>query len=167
MTWQGLMKVLEIEHISNQKKILYKQTNIKNILHSSGENFIIRSLFDNLEKTETYYIGLDNRSNLNISDTLNTAYILEPNQNSYERQSAHIDEFSIITNSTGNIQANSPVISFRATGGSWGPVKNIFLATSLGSSGYLISSASLSQSLTVSDGEIITMKMSFTLKDCN
>jgi hypothetical protein len=166
MKWQGLMKILEINHISNNK-ILYQQKNIKNTLHSSGEEFIIRSLFDDLEKTETYYIGLDNRSSLNVSDTLSTAYILEPNQNSYERQSASIQEFSITTNSSGNVQANSPVISFRSIGGPWGPVKNIFLTTSLGSSGYLISSARLSQSLTVNDGEIITMRMSFTLKDCN
>lgn len=166
MIWNGLMKVLEINHISNTGNIVFCQKNIKNILHNSGEEFILRTLFDNLEKTQDYYIGLDNRSSLTQADSLNTAYILEPNQNSYERQVSSIDEFSITTTLEGNIQANSPIISFKAIGGSWGPVKNIFMATSLGSNGYLISSASLSQSLTVNDGEIITMKMSFTLKDC-
>lgn len=164
--WNGLMKILEIKHISKKKEIVYQEFDIKNILHKSGEEFILKTLFDDFDKTQTYYIGLDNRSSLSAIDTLNTAYLLEPNQNSYERQTATIEEFSINTNSSGNIQANSPAISFRAIGGTWGPVKNIFLANSLGSSGYLISSASLSQSLTVEDGEIITMRMSFSLKDC-
>lgn len=159
------MEILEISHISN-KKILFNQKNIKNILHQSGEEFILKSLFDDLEKIQEYYIGLDNRSSLNYSDNLTSAYVMEPNENSYERQRSSISEFSIINTTGGYLQANSPLISFRSIGGSWGPVKNIFIATSLANNGYLISSASLSQSLIVNDGEVITMKMSFGLRDC-
>lgn len=166
MAWNGLMKILEINHISNKKEVLFSQNNIKNTLHSSGEEFILKILFDDLQKNEEYHIGLDNRSSLNYSDSLTTAYILEPNSNSYERQTCSIDEFSISTATGGHLQSNSPLISFKAIGGEWGPVKNIFIATSLGNSGYLISSASLSKTLTVKDGEIVTMKMSFSLRDC-
>ena len=161
-----LMKILEVTHFSSNNEVLLVQKNISNILHGSGEEFILRTLFDQLEKTQEYYIGLDNRSSLKYSDTLTTAYILEPNENSYERQRSSINEFSILTANSGFLQANSPLISFRAIGGSWSPVRNIFIATSLGNSGYLISSAPLTQTLTVKNGEIVTMKMSFGLRDC-
>lgn len=164
--WHGLMKVLEVQHLSKDGEVLYREGKILNLLHTEGEEFIVSALFAAEEIPENYYLGLDNRTVLDDADTL-SSLISEPTVNSYERQPADSTAWAAIVNNDGYFQANSPIVTFRAIGGSWGPVRNIFLATSDDASGFLISSAALSNPLTVANGEQVSMRLGFAMRDCS
>lgn len=161
------MKVLEITHFSADGKVLYYENEIHNTLHATGEQFILGVLFQGLELPESYYLGLDNRATIDVDDTMTTISTSgEPTANSYERQFADAANFSLITNDSGNAQANSPIVTFQALGGSWGPVRNLFLTNESANDGYLIASVALSEQITVSDGEVVNMRLGMALRDC-
>jgi hypothetical protein len=61
--------------------------------------------------------------------------------------------------------AQGPVVSFSATGGSWGPVKNLFLTTKSDNTGILIASAALSENTILNSGETLNVRLALTLKD--
>lgn len=160
------MEVLEIRHHNKNGDILYEEKNINNIIHKTGEEFMLKALFGGLSLPSQYYLGLDARSTLSVSDVLSNCSALEPTGSGYYRQSINNDNFTFITNTFGDYQANSPVVLFKAIGGTWGPVKNIFLSTvSSASSGYLISSVSLGSTIIVSDGETVSMRIGLALKN--
>jgi hypothetical protein len=159
------MKVLEISHLSKEGSVLFNKKNINNILHLQGEEFILKSLFGGLSIPEEYYLGLDARTTLLSTNTLASISGLEANSGGYTRQIVGAGGFSFVTDETGNYQANSPVVLFRATSGSWGPVRNIFVATQAGYSGYLISSVPLGTNLIVQQGEIISMRIGLALRN--
>lgn len=162
--WHGIMTVLELEHLDAGGKTLYREENIKNMLHYAGEEFILKVLFGGTPLPANYYAGLDARTSLDANTTISALYGPEPASNAYERQKIQSSNFAVSLTATGR-KATSPAVLFKAIGGSWGPVKNIFLSTGLGySSGVvLISSASLSRTITVADGQIITLKMAMSL----
>ena len=122
---------------------------------------------DNPYIPERYYFGLDYRPFVNNSDTM--AIIAnegaEPSSNGYTRAGIDsINQFSISV--VGGITtAACPIISFNAAGGSWGPVRNLFLTTSISNSGTLIASVPLSAVLTVDEGETISLRMALSLQD--
>lgn len=166
--WRGIMKVLDFQHISKEGKVIYNEKNVLNIMHLAGEELILKILFSGDPVPSNYYIGLDSRTTFDASLGIGSVFGYEPNTNAYERQKVQSDSFSIIVGSGNNRQANSPTVLFKAIGGSWGPVKNIFLTTNLGygTNSILISSASLSRTITVSDGELVTMRMAMALTNC-
>lgn len=163
--WHGIMTILEMEHLDSNGRLLHREENIKNMLHDAGEDFILKVLFAGTAVPANYYIGLDSRTSLSSLQTISSLYGPEPALNGYERQKIQSDNFAVSAGPSGSRQATSPAILFKAIGGSWGPVQNIFLSTGLGHSSniVLISSASLSRSITVASGEIITLKMAMTL----
>lgn len=165
--WNGIMKVLELEHVGLNGHVLHREENLLNIIHSQGEDLILRILFSGQVVPENYYIGLDFRSVLDRPQTIADLFGWEPTTNAYSRQAVKSDNFSVVTMSSGR-QANSPTLLFRASGGSWGPVRNIFLSTALGygTNSVLISSVPLSTSITVADGEVVTMRMAMALSGC-
>lgn len=164
--WKGLMKVQEFQHLDAEGKVLYKEEGIKNLIHHGGEELVLKVLFGGQAVPQKYYIGLDSRTSLVASNSIANISGFEPTTNSYERQPVDSNNFSLVNGSAG-WQANSPVLLFKATGGVWGPVRNIFMASGIGhsASSTLISSASLSRDITVSAGEIITMRMAMALSD--
>jgi hypothetical protein len=169
--WHGLVKVLEITHRDATGKVLWQSENLFNILHSEGEDFILKALFlggnaPNTYIPTNYYFGLDNRSVVGLADTMSDIADVEPLQNAYSRQSVSSSGHFNIVLVSGVHQANSPILSFYASGGAWGPVNNLFLTDQPGNTGKLIASVPLSQSLTVSDGETISMRMGLALRDC-
>ena len=162
------MKILELNHFDSKKNLIYQEKNIKNIIHTKGEELILKILFAGESVPSQYYIGLDSRSSLSRDSDISAIYGLEPTQNYYSRQKVDSNGFAISTVSSG-IRADSPLMAFKAVGGSWGPVNNIFLSTNLGTdvnNNILISSVKLSRVITVSDGETITMKMGMALSSC-
>jgi len=163
--WRGIMRIAEMQHSDRFGKILHSESDVKNIIHTNGEEFILSALFAGLALPSNYYIGLDSRSALEVSMQISDVSGYEPTSNYYSRQSVGAQDFQILTGTSGHKQANSPTILFRAVGGPWGPVKNIFLATDLGygSNCTLISSAALSREITVLDGEVVTMRMAMAL----
>lgn len=165
--WNGLIKVLEVEHRSADGKLLWRDENLHNLLHTEGEEYVLRTLFINRALPSTYYLGLDNRSSLAAGDDISTASATEPTVNGYVRVPASSTaDFTLSINSNGFNQADSPIVTFRATGGSWGPVKNLFLTDDIAVAGLLIASVELSGSITVSDGEVVSMRLGMALKDC-
>jgi len=166
-TWHGIMKILEVKHLSSDGKAIYEEQNIKNMIHKVGEEYLLKVLFSSTVKPQNYYVGLDNRIALEKNHQIFDAGLYEPTSNGYERQAVDSSSFQV-QEITGTIQARTPTLAFRATSGSW-TVKNIFIATALlsnNANSVLISSASLSREITVSSGEIVTMRMAMALSDC-
>lgn len=168
--WNGLMKILWIQQVRNGK-VIWREENIKNVLHRDGEAFVLRAAFTGGPVSEiipaNYYIGLDGRYSLATTDTI-VDLLSEPSTNGYERQAvSSTGSFTVtIPEGSTNYRATSPIVGFQAEGGSWGPVKNIFLADTATSTGNLISSAPLPSAISVADGDTITMRLGLTLKDC-
>ena len=165
--WNGILKVLEVKHESANGEVLHREENLHNILHLKGEELILKILFAGNAIPANYYVGLDARATLSNSDEISSVYGSEPLDNAYARQSVPSNNFSIVTSGS-HKQANSPTLIFKAAGGSWGPVKNIFLCSNLGygSNSVLISSVNLSRNITVNEGEIITLRMGMALLNC-
>ncbi len=163
--WRGILKILEIQLIENNK-IIFEKRNLKNLMHLQGEEYFLNVLFSGSSIPTYYYFGLDNRENLDVLDTLDDLY-QEPSRYGYSRQS--VDSSSGWTFSTsGSIyRAVSPIITFTASGGSIGPIQNVFLTTQdSGEStvdGYLISSIYLESSITILDGNSISLRASVGL----
>ncbi len=166
--WHGLMKIESIQHLSKDGEILWEDQNIYNTLHTDGEEFLLKTLFTGTGVPSLYYFGLDNRASIAISDTMTTidADGTEPGNNGYARQSvSSVGQFTV-AQSLGINKASSPILSFTASGGSWGPVSNLFLSDESGINGYLIASVGLSQSITLTSGQSINLRMGLSLTYC-
>ncbi len=173
-----LIKIDYFRHLDINGNILYEEKDVKNIIHSKGQQYMLSVLFDGYGIPNDYYIGLDNRTTLQLEDTLETISSSEPSSNGYARQSIGNDQFNLTVGSPdANYKADSPIVLFRATGGSWGPVKNVFLSSTLSTTSGLdtsgskpifqtvISSINLSSEVTVNSGESVSMKISLGLEN--
>lgn len=167
-TWNGIMRIAELVHRDCSGAVVRRETNIFNRIHLLGEEFVLRSLFAGGEIPVNYYIGLDSRASISQSDLISDISGVEPTAFGYERQAVRSDNFAIVAASPTACQADSPTVLFTASGGSWGPVKNVFLCAGLGygSNATLISSASIGQDLVVSSGETVSMRMAMSLSAC-
>jgi hypothetical protein len=67
--WNGILIVDEII-IQRNNKIIYKENNIQNIFHASGQYFFLEILFKKFKNPTAYYLGLDNRNSLTLNNTL-------------------------------------------------------------------------------------------------
>jgi len=163
-----LVKIDEVSLIRDGK-VVWSNQDLNNTLHFEGEEFILKVLFSNYEDVPPYYyFGLDNRTNIAADDGL-ADLVSEPTVNNYERQARNsVDDWTFTTVSGYHV-AKSSIITFTAAGGSWGPVKNLFMTNIEQSDpldgGYLISSVDLGQSVTVTHGDAISLRMSIGLRD--
>lgn len=164
-----LMTVLEINHLDKNGQILYKNSNLKNILHSEGEEYILKALFGGISLVQKYYVGLDTRNILDRNDSFYDIPNVESNGSGYSRQEVPNSSFTVTMTSgtNGRFQANSPIVVFRSTGNSWS-ARNIFMTTALSgaTSGTrkLISSVPLGSNLLISEGELVTMRIGLALQ---
>jgi hypothetical protein len=169
--WHGIMKIDEIVQTDHDGKILFKEENIYNILHSQGEERILSAVFvggpsSNSFIPSNYYLGMDNRTTITANQTL-ANLSGEPAGNGYSRQPcSSTTGFSIVA--VGDVyQARSNIVIFAAITGSWGPVANLFLTdSSSGTSGNLYSTAVLSTPIILSSGGTISVRFSMALKNC-
>lgn len=166
--WKGIMRVVEVVHRDRAGGVLRVERDILNTIHALGEEFVLKALFAGGGVPPEYYIGLDSRASISVSDAIAGLIGSEPVANGYERQAVASDGFAIVADSTTARKANGPTVLFTASGGSWGPVRNIFLCTGLGygSDTVLVSSAALGQNIVVSDGETVSMRMAMSLSGC-
>lgn len=154
-----LMKIIVVNHLSVDKNIIWSQTNILNILHNSGKEYMLKALFTGEETIPNdYYIGLDSRSTL--SATQNMASLSEPSGGGYARQ-AISSSGGFSYNATDRLIL-SDLLTFACTSGSYS-VKNLFLTTEPDDTGYLISSIPLSENRTLSSGETLAVKAGLSL----
>lgn len=169
LNWNGIMRIVEIEHLDRHGNVLHRASDIGNLFHKSGEQFLLNSLFiggPSSPYIPTYYfLGLDNRSTLDVADTMSTI-VGEPSVNGYARQPVSSTTGFTLDDSSGNYRANTSIVTFRATGGSWGPVQNIFLTDKNDLTGYLIASTNVGSPFSLTDGDTINLRMGMTLRDC-
>jgi hypothetical protein len=147
------------------KNIKFQQNNIKNIVHQAGEEYMLNVLFRQGQRVSSqtgsgYWLGLDNRTTLSATDIMSSVSGEPLVTTSYRRQEVSTWDAPIISNSV-YVVKSSPV-TFSAASVGWGPVSNIFLTTNkLG--GILISSAKLSQTISLASGQSIVMTISLSL----
>jgi hypothetical protein len=160
------MRLLTIESIKlfdKNNNIKYEQKNIKNTLHQTGQFYMLNSLFANKNtRVDFYYAGLDNRTSLSTTDTM-ASLLDEPSSNGYIRQKITSWSSPVISNSVYVVKSNS--ITFSASSTGWGPVRNIFLATTQNNSGFLISSVKLNQELILKAGDTSVLIMNLSLSN--
>lgn len=163
------MKVLSLD-VVRDGRVIHHEENIHNTLHYLGEEFLLNALFlggnaPNTYIPNYYYIGLDNRTTIAVADTMEDLQN-EPFINGYSRQAvSSLTGFSM-TVSGGVHQVSSQIVTFSAVGGSWGPVSNIFLSDKPNTTGVLISSAKLTNPVTVQSGDSVNMRMGMSLRYC-
>ncbi len=163
-----LMTVEEIKHFNSSGKCIWENRDIPNIWHTNGQQFVLSVAFDtdgSFSVPTDYYVGLDNRTTLDAGDTL-ADLVSEPSTNGYVRQPISSTAGFSVQLTGGVIKAVSGIANFVATGGQWGPIRNLFLSTSLSSGGVLISSAALSGPRTVTAGESLSVRVSLSLAAC-
>lgn len=167
-----LLRILEVQHIKDNE-VIWEAFNIPNTLHLGGEQFMISALFRSaagISVPSFYYIGMDNRSTVSITDNMGSL-TTEPASNGYSRQAVSsatgfiIEEFTVSGDTSGiqHWRARSQILAFTATGGSWGPVSNVFLTNRNDNGGYLISTASLGTTRTVGAGETLNFRFALNL----
>lgn len=162
-----LMTILEIKHY-RENEVIWEAKNIPNIFHESGERFLFSVAFDTdggYSIPTFYYIGLDNRTTVLYDDDIGSI-TGEPSSNGYGRQTVSSSSGFGITLTDGRIRATSGILTFTAIGGSWGPVKNVFLTTSTDSSGDLIASSALSSERTLNNGDHLTVRFKLAFDSC-
>lgn len=171
--WHGLIKIIDIQHLDKNGKILWEKKNLYNVLHHQGEALILNSMFITGLVPSIYYFGLDNRSTLSESDVLPVygepgITDIHANLTGYSRYSASSsDTFALsIDSGTQVATAFGPVVSFRANPGYSFSGSNLFMATSGDNTGQLIASVSFGTVITVGSTEQINMRMSLSLRTC-
>lgn len=165
------LRILEVVHKDENGNVLWENKNIPNTFHLQGEEFILSSLLrtvSGISVPSFYYIGMDNRTTLSPSNNM-ASINTEPNGNGYSRQAvSSATGFTIENYTLANVshwRAVSQVVSFTASGGSWGPVSSVFLTNQLDSNGYLISTAPLGTTRTIGNGEVISYRFVLNLFD--
>lgn len=163
--WRGIMKVLEVQHLRNNK-VIWEDCDLYNMLHGEGQEILLNAVFAGGAIPSSYYMGLENRSSLAVTDNL-ASLLTEPSTNGYARfTTSASSDFTISSDISGNFKSQSILLTFIAAGGGWGPVKNLFMSSSLDNAGKLISSVALSDALTLVDGDIINLRINLSLTDC-
>jgi hypothetical protein len=164
--WRGILKINKLSHVRNGK-VIYSEDNIYNVLHQLGESFLLSVCFanDGSLLPTNYYFGLDNRTTISINDTI-TSITDEPTSGGYLRQPISSNTGFTIASFSGIFRATTPTLVFTATGAGFGPVKNLFMTTTSDNTGYLISSAPLSNTVTLASGDTLNLTMSLQLHDC-
>lgn len=169
MDWYGILKIIEVKHLDSEGRVLWENNNVHNIMHQDGEEYLLRAAFTGGRVStvipDSYYLGLDNRSVPAVDDLIDDL-IGEPTSNGYERQAVNSSGDFAINFESNHFIATSPIVAFRATVGSWGPVGKLFLTDKSDNTGFLISTADLGTIITVSAGESVTMRIGMTLRDC-
>ena len=161
-----LLRVIDIRHYSKDGGLIWQKAETPNVIHADGEFYCLSALFATLVTSipSNYYAGLDNRGVPARGDTL-ANLSQEPSQYGYVRQPINSGAGFVISEKSGVFYATSNVITFIANGGTWGPVKNIFLSTSLNNGGRLISTAALDGQHYLNNGEQLTMRLALSLRD--
>lgn len=163
--WHGLVKILEIQHVRDGK-VIWEDKNLLNTLHIGGEMFLLSCAFDSSSgyPPSNYYFGLDNRNEITVNDLI-TDISDEPSGSGYLRQAVSSTGQFTIDIVSGIYRATSQIVTFSATGSGWGPVSNLFMATSSDGSGILLASNQLSNPITLTSGDAINMRMALALRD--
>jgi len=164
--WHGLLKIYDIQLISKTGAVIWETHDLLNTLHGGGELFLLTAVFsDKSVIPVNFYFGLDNRTSITANQTM-SSISGEPTTNGYSRQAVSPGGQFQVELSGSHYVAKAPITIFSANGGSWGPVKTLFLTNKADNSGYLIASVLLTSPVTIQDGSTLNVRMGLGLKDC-
>jgi hypothetical protein len=168
MSKKPQLMTADIYHFRNGKCI-WSGLKLPNIWHSEGQEFVLAVAFDTdsgITVPSSYYIGLDDRSTLAETDGLSDLDD-EPSTNGYARQALSSVTGFVVAMQDSRMTARSGIATFVATTGSWGPVRNAFLSTTLNNTGYLIASIALSSRRTIISGDSISVRLNLSFANCS
>jgi len=141
---------------------------LPNIIHDDGEEWIAKVVFSEAQAVgANYYIGLDARTTLAEADDL-AALVSEPSAGGYARQAVASDATDFtVTQVGGDWQAKTKTVTFTASGGNFGTLKNAFLTDKdVATTGkFLIASVALSADRTINDGDSLDVDLTFPIKE--
>lgn len=156
-------------------RITWIEPYTQNILHDTGEIYILSALFatgySNYGAAATLYMGLDNRTSLAEGDTLATvAANGEPSTGGYARKSMAINGTGlsgqpfVLSQPGAYYIATSSTQTWTASGGNYGTLRNRFLctdasATSDGAGDHLVCSLAFSATRTINDGDSLATNL--------
>lgn len=167
--WSGLVKIIDIRHTDINGNILWEGHDFYNVLHQAGEEFLLQAAFTGGRVStvipDNYYLGLDNRLTVSTTDVM-SSLTGEPVSSGYVRQSVSSNGQFTLSLESSHYIATSPIVAFSSTTAAWGPVANLFLATTLNNSGILISTVVLPSPVSLNIGEAITMRVGLQIFDC-
>lgn len=167
--WHGILKLIELKHFDAQGNLISQQNNLLNLLHQEGEEFLLRAAFSGGRISsiipDFYYLGLDNRQAVAVGDTIDDL-IGEPSAGGYQRQEISSSGDFAINFESDHFIATSPIVAFRSTTSSWGPVSNLFLTTESNNDGMLISTVVLQSPISLNSGDAVTMRIGLKLREC-
>ena len=164
-----LLKIERIEQVNADGKVVWAKENLLNVLHTAGEQYMLEAAFvggptANEFIPDNFWFGLDDRTSLLAADT-QSDLLNEPSVNGYARQSIASKDGFVVALSGGINKGSAPIVTFSTAGGTWGPVSQLFMATTQNTSGILIASIGLGSSVTVPADDSINVRMSISLTD--
>jgi hypothetical protein len=153
--------VFHVIHRASDGAILHEE-DAPNNLADEGEQAFLDCVLRATSCPTTFFLRLYNDTPVE-TDTLSTL-TGEPSTNGYAAQelTRNSTGWPTLALDSGDYQATAATKTFTATGGSWGPVTYLALATSSNNSGKLISYAALSTSRTLANGE--SLQVTYKLK---
>ena len=148
----GNTGVFELRAFDANGNLLWEE-DVINGLADEGEQHILDVYLRAATGPVQFYVRLYNDTPVE-TDTL-ALLTGEPSTNGYAAQLVERSAtgWPTLAMDAGDYQATSSVETFSASGGSWGPVTYVVLATTSDNTGKLISFAALSQSRTLNAGE--------------
>lgn len=168
--WPGIMKVQEIQHWNSSNKLLWEAHDIKNLLHHQGEQFLLQAAFTGGKNSsiipEKYYLGLDNRLSVLVTNTMSNLLGEPPTGGGYQRAELSSEGDFAVNFINDHYVATSPIVAFISTVAAWGPVSNLFLTAEVNSTYKLISTAVLPSAIIMNVGDRITLRIGMQLRDC-
>ena len=153
--------VFHVVHRAANGAVLWEGDAV-NTLADEGESLFLDCTLRATNCPTTFYMRLFNDTPVE-TDTLSTL-TGEPSANGYTAQEVtrNSSGWPTLALDSGDYQATSSTETFSATGGSWGPVTYLVLATSSDSTGKVVSYAALSTSRTLAAGE--SLQVTYRLK---
>lgn len=172
-----VLHIGNIQHLDSEGNVLWEDSQLHNILHDEGEQFILSAAFATTmvgfgPPPASLYLGLDTSTRtLGEADTL--ALVTENiSANGYNRiavstagDGGSAADF-YITQPSSYYQAQSKIVEWTAITATWTTVQKLFLTTAAtGTTGLLIATVPLSTARTLAVGDTIRCAMYIGLSE--
>lgn len=160
--WDGTWT---IEHKSKDGELLHREV-VKNALVDQGEMILLTTFFRNTDQPAAFFAGLCN-DDLDETSTL-TTMSQEPVQGVVGYTRIEIERgpigFPTLEIYEGDYRIQSKELAWTAVGGTIGPVRTVFLATSLDNGGYLVAFVNMTAPRIITDGSTLTVRFQIRLQ---